>query len=251
MSPAPVIFLPAVGFILFSLLLLNLTHCLEHSLLKHLAVLFFFCCHPTISYQEVLIRVFNVMIIKAQRRNSHPYYSASHPGQVIITKRSCEGVGVFLLLLLFGYKSSSENGPLIWVWFYGAEGWMLWSQEYLARSRNLESSIYIYWTLPGVPGAVLDDFTLSCPEIQFLSFSPLFQILWYLPEILRALIIVSLSNRIIIYLLCRLGLSACLTVQWFLVYSELYNYHYILILEHLQNSKKKPQPYLFPSPPTG
>lgn len=186
------------------------------------------------------------MIIKDQRRNSHAYYSASHPGKVIITKRSCEGVGFFfLLLLLFGYKSSTENGPLIWVWFYGAEGWMLWSQEYLARSRNLESSIYIYWTLPGVPGAVLEDFTLSCPEIQFLYFSLLFQILWYLPEFLRALVIVSLSNRIIklLFIYCTdwVCWSACLTVQWFLVYLDFYNYHYILILEHLQNSKKKPQ----------
>lgn len=117
LSPASVL-LPAVGFILFSLLLLNLTHCLELSSLKYLAVLFFFYCHATICYLEVLTRMLNIMIIKAQRGNSHHCYSASDPDQVTIPEEVVKVWGVLFLLsllLLFGYKSSTENGPFIWV----------------------------------------------------------------------------------------------------------------------------------------
>ena len=70
---------------------------------------------------------------------------------------------------------------------------------------------------PWMPGAVLlDDFTLSCPEVQFLPFSQLFQILWYFTRIFESFFIVSyyqteLLSYYLFILQSGVFLSACLS----------------------------------------
>ena len=105
--------LPAIGFILSFLHLLNLTQYLEHSLLKHLAghLLPYLHLSPRAAFLST-----GCYVVKGIGKNFLPLPLSIPLGSSNLAKRGCKTV------FWYGSKSSTENDPPIWAWFYEAEG---------------------------------------------------------------------------------------------------------------------------------
>ena len=106
--------LPAVGFILSFLHLLNLTQYLEHSPLKHLAGHLSSYLH--LSPRAAFLST-GCYVDKGIGKNFLPLPLSIPLGSSHHAKRGCETV------FWYGSKSSTENDLSIWAWFYGAQGW--------------------------------------------------------------------------------------------------------------------------------